>query len=276
MPEGNALGFDWLRSIARDASSVNWIDIIEQDHHLVFKENRIISGNEMLPVRLKEYCIYFRRNCAYSSVDVYAEIFRHNKHMLLPAFNGTNATVVMDIGACEGYYTLKIKENNPACKVIAVEPNPVVFDVLRTNIRGNGFDDVILVNNAVYSKNGTIGIQFVNEIPAITGVTIDKPWLKPDRIQGVEVQAITLESLFTDHQLRHVDVLKVDTEGSELEILHGGEKCLPYVDRIVVEYHREELRKEVISFLKKNAFNLVYEDVGVFGDLYFIRSNIAE
>jgi FkbM family methyltransferase len=39
--------------------------------------------------------------------------------------------------------------------------------------------------------------------------------------------------------LPHLDVLKIDTEGCELEILESMGKCLDMVDYVLLEYHSE-------------------------------------
>ena len=90
-----------------------------------------LRSRKLFSVDLGRYKIWFRKCSAYSSIDIYTEIFKERKHFLIPEFSGKDANLVVDLGANEGYYTLKLKQNNSKCKVIAIEPNPLAFEILK-------------------------------------------------------------------------------------------------------------------------------------------------
>lgn len=58
---------------------------------------------------------------------------------------------------------------------------------------------------------------------------------KPDE----KVEAVTLEKLFADEKLDHVDFLKLDIEGSEAEVLGSASfrAVAPKIDMILMELH---------------------------------------
>ena len=123
--------------------------------------------------------------------------------------------------------------------------------------------------------------ECVKEIGAISGKglrLIERPWLNDDYIEQKQIEMIPLEQILYDNRIEKVDILKIDVEGMELDVLQGGQGCLDRIDRIVVERHNKKLRNEIVIFLSRHGFNLVYEEDSCFehyyGDLYFINKHI--
>jgi len=119
-------------------------------------------------------------------MDMYTEIFKYNLHFLLPEFLGKAAKIIIDGGACEGYYTLKIKENNPLCKILALGPNQFAYELLKKNIESNYLKNVILINKALYRKTGKLPFEYVEKVDSIGGNDvriIKRPWLKEGMIK---------------------------------------------------------------------------------------------
>src|SRR5262249_36832247 len=66
---------------------------------------------------------------------------------------------VLDIGANIGYYTLLFaRAVGPAGRVFAFEPEPENFDLLRQNVRSNGYENVRMENLAVADENGWLNL----------------------------------------------------------------------------------------------------------------------
>ena len=69
-------------------------------------------------------------------------------------------------------------------------------------------------------------------------------------------------------------ILKIDTEGNELDILQSGESILENVDKIVLEYHGYDNKgrgmPDIKNYLSNIGFKLVLEEEA--GSLYFINS----
>jgi FkbM family methyltransferase len=269
--------FKWLKRIAKDERSKQWIQKIEEWHRLAFNESKFVKSRQLFSVNLGKYKIWFRKCSAYSSIDIYTEIFKENDHFLIPEFSGKDANLVIDLGANEGYYTLKLKQNNPKCKVIVVEPNPLAFEVLEKNIKSNKLSDIILVNKAVCSKNGKIIFKIVENVSAIGGKDLgimNRPWLKEEMIKKVKVDCITLNKLLKNYKIDELDILKLDVEGMELEILKSSKNLLNKIHKIVVEWHSKEIRDGLKKYLKEHGFKLVFEEKRDYGDLYFINKNL--
>lgn len=76
----------------------------------------------------------------------------------------------------------------------------------------------------------------------------------------VKLDADSLDSLISDD----VDVIKLDTQGTEYEILSGSERCLSKALIVEVEvefmemYHNQKLAYDVMKFMSMKGFDLLY------------------
>lgn len=271
----------WLENQAQDSRSREWITKIGRWRESVLKSNEFIKGERLFALNLKRGKLWFREYSAFSSIEVYLEIFKENNHFLAPGFSGKNAKVVVDIGANQGFYSLKIAKNNPKCRLFCVEPNPYLFEILRRNVKTNQLKKAVLINKAVGLRKGKIRLEIVKEIGAIGGKNlgiVNRPWLKKEFVKNIVVKAITLEELCQENNIEAIDILKIDTEGMEMDILKSGRHVLPKTRKIVVEYHRPNLKNEIIRFLKKQHFRLVLKEPAkgkYYADLYFVNEKIV-
>jgi FkbM family methyltransferase len=174
-----------------------------------------------------------------------------------------------------------LKETSPDCRVIAVEPNPREYTVLCENLRRNNIDTVVHENLAVAASGGTLRMEVIPEIGAIGGERVripERPWIKNEFVRILEVPAISLDELFSKHDVRTVDVLKIDVEGLEYEILKVCTK-LSHVARIVVEYHDVNLKDKLLNLLEDKYFSCVKVDPSgsnpYSGDLYFVNNTFV-
>ncbi|MBI5606383.1 MAG: FkbM family methyltransferase [Deltaproteobacteria bacterium] len=268
----------WLYNQTKDDESLRALTTILQQRQYVYEHNRFIGGDTLSSLNLDRYRVWFRGCSAFSTLEVYYEIFKEENHFLLPEFSGLNETVVIDIGANEGFYALKIKERNPACRVICVEPNPYLFEVMQNNVESNRLNNIELVNKALAANQGTSRFDIIKEIGPIGGrglKLVDRPWLREEFIRSIQVETATLDDLFARFDLPGAGILKIDVEGMELEVLDGARTCLALVDKVVIERHSRNLRDGVVDFLTAHGFRLVYEEdpdiTRYYGDLYFIK-----
>lgn len=270
------LDIPWLIGQAQDDETRRRVRDILDQRKSVLKNNVLPGGDEKFPMRLGNHRFLFTKGSAFSSIEVYHEIFREQNHFLVPGFTGEDAGVVVDIGANEGFYALRMKEIHPDCRIVCVEPNPHLFEILETNIGWNAPGKVSLVNKAVSDRVGSMEFEFVKGIGAIGSRNLGmvaRPWLKKEFISRIRVDTTTLNQLARDLNVSDIDILKIDVEGMEREVLEGGRDVLKSVGKLVIERHSVELRNQVVSILKGIGYELLYEeDPGFeryYGDLYF-------
>jgi len=267
--------FSYLKSLASRPEDTAKLDDIAEDRRRIRFEDAIISDTRFMDIRLGGLTFHLRRDLAPGSVDSYIEIFRDKAHMKLPEFYPENNRSVIDAGANEGFYALYMKSRNPNIRIICAEPVPAVYDILTRNIQANGYSGIQTVKAALSHQNGT-GVwetyPHVSSVSAEDLSRIRQPWIKRDRIRSVPVRKITLETLFQNQNLDDADLLKIDTEGSEAQVLMGSESMLKRIRKIVVEWHTPELREQCTRILQNHDFKLIHQERRRPGDSYFINS----
>ncbi len=143
-------------------------------------------------------------------------------------------SVVLDIGANIGYYTVLLASS--ARKVIAIEPDPINFEILKKNIYENKLKNVIAVQAAVGKENKKMRI-----IKSKTNYGDHRLWedktLRPagtslDR-EAVYIFCRRLDDLLKEPSVAKamegrgkIDFIKMDVQGFEAEVIEGGKNMI--------------------------------------------------
>jgi len=273
-----ATDFSWLIKQAKNKYTKNIIKELEKKYNQITDKTKhfIISIDQKRALKIGNWKIWLNRENSLESLDTYCEIFKARTHTKLPQFPAKNDLYVVDLGANEGLFALKVKDRAPKAKIICVEPNPSAFETLRKNIRANNLKDIVAVNKAVTSRKGKIQLEVLVGATSISALKIkEMEWFTKSQIKKIPVKATTLNDLFREHNLKKIDLLKLDVEGSEMDILSSSKAILPYVKKIVVEYHSTNLKNRIKKLLRANKFKLLFTDKDpsepCCGDLYFIK-----
>ena len=142
-----------------------------------------------------------------------------------------NQPTIIDIGAHHGAYAVILGKiiQKMGGRVIAVEPNPQSFNVLKENIRLNKLDDTVICEQvAIADKKGHMNIELIGSQSKLTQK-------KTGHCYPVEV--MTLEQLLKKHEINYVDLLMIDVEGAELLVLRGFPWQSVNVGKIFCELH---------------------------------------
>jgi FkbM family methyltransferase len=161
---------------------------------------------------------------------------------------------VVDAGAHIGYFTIILSDlvGNDG-KVIAFEPNPTTFSILKKNIETNNLSNVILEPLAL---SNTESEEYIQEDDQSAGSTIYK-----NCSDGIKIKTITLDKYFND---KEINFIKIDVQGSEFNILNGGIKTFTKKPKCIIEIHptifdskgKKVSSKEVINMLKKFNYEI--------------------
>jgi FkbM family methyltransferase len=124
--------------------------------------------------------------------------------------------VVLDIGANIGYYTLiAAKLVGPKGRVIAFEPDPANFALLKKNVEANGHKNVTLVQKALSDKNGKARL-YLNP----TNKGDHRLYDSGDGRSFVTVTRARLDDVLLKLD-RQVHFIKMDVQGAEASVLRG-------------------------------------------------------
>jgi len=135
--------------------------------------------------------------------------------------------VVLDIGACNGLYTLLFsKLVGPNGMVYAFEPDPTMFKVLSANIRINSLKNVVACRMAISDTDRTAKFYLTS-----AGMSSLQPMKGLRSI--IDIDIVAIDSLNLDD----VDWVKIDTEGTEHLVLKGAERTLhENAPRLLIEF----------------------------------------
>ena len=142
---------------------------------------------------------------------------------------------VVDIGGGIGDYTIFAAYNHPNARVLAYEPFPESYRLLRENLNLNQIDNVETFSQAVSSQESTLQFGSLSSDPLSMQTAHDMPVPAGDVLQ---VPAVSLASILNGLAGGRIDLLKLDCEGAEYDILlNSAPSALEKIDRIVMEYH---------------------------------------
>lgn len=269
--------YAWLRKQAKNKNTLRELNVIRKEEERV-GEGIFSKDTSSFSIKLGKYTYWLRRSDAHYSLQIYTEIFKENDHFLIDTLLSKDSHVVIDLGAHVGFFTLKLKQLYPKCKVIAVEADKPLFNLLKKNISVNNLKHVEVVNKAIAATNETIPFYYSLNAGVLGSKYLHtlkrgfRVWLKDNMIKRTEVKGITLSSLMKEFKLEHVDLIKLDIEDMEYEVLKGSEKVLDNVKAIVMQWHNPKTRDKVISLLSKHGFGVAYYEPRDYGDIYFTNS----
>ena len=173
-------------------------------------------------------------------------------------FKYINPERAIDIGAHIGHFTKELYYNFPKCKVVMVEANPNCELYLR--LLGKPYEIVALSNKKGYAD---LYVEKVN--PIATGASLYKEntdWYGEGKYETITVPTKTLDEC--DYfEGQPIDFIKLDVQGSELDILNGGETTIKntqfvLIETSLVEYNQgAPLIGDIVDKMKEYGFYIL-------------------
>jgi FkbM family methyltransferase len=165
----------------------------------------------------------------------------------------TPGNVVIEAGANIGSHTVGLARLvGPQGRVLAFEPQRLVFQTLCANVALNSLENVDCFWAAVGSEQGPITVPDINPRQEFNfgGVTL------LDAHAGQQVSCLTIDHFIT---LPRVNVVKIDVEGMESDVLRGGEQVLKKFKPILyVENDRIEKSEALIQLIAGFGYRMFW------------------
>lgn len=201
----------------------------------------------------------------------YLDTFNQDK--VIQNLVGTDSPVIFDIGANVGQTIEKLKKVWPKSTIYSFEPLPDAYEKL--TFWSDFWKSVHTYNIALGSKDGTQEFNVSKHQPMLSSfyelnensrdsIAVNRPepghkdFLESSKIQ---VNVRTLDSFTKEHNIQHIDIIKMDAQGAEPEILENGIDSLKNTRIILTELNFYDLYKKSCSFydLEKTLIPLGFE-----------------
>lgn len=202
----------WLEHIAR-------FGVLKGTRIVQLKSRR---SSSLSTIDLPENNGPFQLRSGTSDMAIFDEIF-YSKFIPRSASYDTVIDCGANIGCTVRYWTML----NPSCKVVAVEPDSENFGILLKNT--TGMPNVHCVQAGVWPVEGSLHLD--TEGFGHSGIQT-----RADA--SGDTPAVTIPGLMKRYGMEHISLLKIDIEGSELELFSSGDLgWIANVDTIAIELH---------------------------------------
>ena len=192
------------------------------------------------------------------------EIFSENCYYLE---SDVEEPVIVDAGAHIGLTVIYFKMLFPKSRIIAFEPVPDNFELLKKNVSENQLENVEMYQAVVAPKSGLLRIhEPVGEGAWKSGAgIIPKGWKGIQTNKEIKVEAIGIQEILQEK----IDIFKMDIEGMEYEVIRNMGLSIRNIKNILIEVHpRKDHRiAEIQKILIQNGFKLeINKDMSSLGE----------
>lgn len=160
----------------------------------------------------------------------------------------TEGSIVFDIGAHVGFYTLLAAVLvGPRGTVYAFEPVPRNLAYLKEHLAMNRVTNVTVIEAAASDRGGVLAFEE-----------------GPDSFMGsvsprgnLQVRAVSLDELISRGEAPTPDYVKIDVEGAEMRVLLGARGTLTTArPTLFLSVHGRDLHRQCCQFLRSLGYQL--------------------
>ncbi len=273
-----------------------------------FKYHEAINGKRRYRLPNNMSIVHLNKN---ETDYIYKEIFE-NQAYFQQLITLQDGDCVLDVGANIGLFTLFVKQFYPETKIYAFEPNPILYDLVKTNIQlyakhtevfpygladaecrkeftsFSGFSLLSGFYTDIETEKQTIRSFVENQSKSgqsgAAELLEDFDDIVADRFNTCTftVQLRTLSAVMKELDIHQIDLLKINVEKSELDILRGiGAADWEKIKQIVLEIDLRKNLDEISFILREKGYDIriIQDKLLTNSELYYLyakrRNNSA-
>ena len=134
---------------------------------------------------------------------------------------------IVDAGAHIGLSSVFFASKYPEATVVAIEPELANFNILLMNARD--YSNIKPIRAGLWSRKTHLHIQESNAATWSFRVSEDS--------SGQGIPAVSIRDVMSDFNVSKIDVLKIDIEGSEVEVLDSDHSWIDIIGVLIIELH---------------------------------------
>jgi FkbM family methyltransferase len=147
--------------------------------------------------------------------------------------------VILDVGANVGNYAIMLRENNITLPIFAFEPHPVAFKKLEKAATAHHFTPVkrgagdASATTVIYDYAGNGGSEHASMYKEVISD------IRNSEVEEISIDLVSLDQFVTENKIAKIALLKIDTEGHELNVLKGAKDTIAkgLVNVIQIEFN---------------------------------------
>ena len=147
--------------------------------------------------------------------------------------------VILDVGANVGHYAIMLRKNNIKLPIFAFEPHPVAYKKLEQAASVHAFIPVkrgageVSTRAVIYDYAGNTGSEHASMYKEVISE------LRNSAVEEVNIELVSIDHFVAENNISKIALLKIDTEGHELNVLKGAKMTLAkgLVEVIQIEFN---------------------------------------
>ena len=194
-----------------------------------------------------------------SDIIVFSQILEMEEYKIVVEtfknhFKKNSDLNIIDAGGNIGLTSLYLSYFFENSNFICVEPDGDNFESMSFNLKNDRIKNLNLIKGGLWSKNTFLEI--------VRDFRDQKDWSIRVKETATEtnLQAFSINSLIEKYDFKHIDILKIDIEGSEKEVftnINADNAFLEITKCIAIEIHDEfDCRTEITTILNNYGFEL--------------------
>lgn len=186
----------------------------------------------------------------------------------------------IDVGAYEGNFLNNLNNKNIK-NAFFFEPNTKQFTKLKKKLKKFSIHKFAISNKVKSSK-------FLINTNQVTTSTLEDVLDKRNFLfflktkilgmnydKSIVIKTNTLDNFFKDKKIKKKSLLKIDTEGNDLNVLKGGKKTLKNIKYVIIEckkfnFYKNNSKLEIERFM----LNKKFKQIKIFSTFPFIYQDI--